>query len=297
MNDQPTNPMARGGRDPFVSSRTALWAFLGVLGLTVLLGLAFILDLVQDERLLGTSGVVAAGCLATLVAAFVADQGRFLRWMHVGMAVGWCGVACWIGLIWLSPAISWEQEEVIARVAGGFSVPATAIVFVGMTMFPRARGTGVLLARWSTATLVAFWASFGEFAIVLPDAADVIIDLVLGQQWFARMVGASAVLVAAGTVAQPVLIRLGRSTEGTEGAIRGRRTPVACRCPRCAAECALDANVDAACAACGLRIRVELEEPRCACGYLLYGLESPGCPECGSPVPESARWRPARTAP
>jgi hypothetical protein len=105
------------------------------------------------------------------------------------------------------------------------------------------------------------------------------------------------VLVAAGTVAQPVLIRLGRSTEGTEGAIRGRRTPVACRCPRCAAECALDANVDAACAACGLRIRVELEEPRCACGYLLYGLESPGCPECGSPVPESARWRPARTAP
>lgn len=297
MNDQPTNPMARGGRDPFVSSRTALWAFLGVLGLTVLLGLAFILDVVQDERLLGTSGVVAAGCLATLVAAFVADQGRFLRWMHVGMALGWCGVAVWIVLIWLSQSISWQQASVVARVAGGFCIPAAAIVFVGMTMFPRAGGTWVRLARWSTATLVAFWASFGEFAIVLPDAADVIIDLVLGQRWFARMVGASAVLVAAGTVAQPVLIRLGRSTEGTEGAIRGRRTPVACRCPRCAAECALDANVDAACAACGLRIRVELEEPRCACGYLLYGLESPGCPECGSPVPESARWRPARTAP
>ena len=297
MNDPASVTMARGGRDPFVSSRTALWAFLGVLGLTVLLGLAFILDVVQDERLLGTSGVVAAGCLATLVAAFVADQGRFVRWMHVGMAVGWCGVACWIGLIWLSQAIGWQQASVVARVAGGFCVPAAAIVFVGMTMFPRAGGTWVRLARWSTASLVAFWASFGEFAIVLPDAADVIIDLVIGQQWFARMVGASAVLVAAGTVAQPVLIRLGRSTEGTEGAIRGRRTPVTCRCPRCAAECALDANVDAACAACGLRIRVELEEPRCGCGYLLYGLESIGCPECGAPVPESARWRPAPTAP
>lgn len=297
MSDPATVTMARGGRDPFVSSRTALWAFLGVLGLTVLLGLAFILDVVQDERLLGTSGVVAAGCLATLVAAFVADQGRFLRWMHVGMAVGWCGVTVWIVLIWLSQSISWQQASVVARVAGGFCIPAAAIVFVGMTMFPRAGGTWVRLARWSTATLVAFWASFGEFAIVLPDAADVIIDLVLGQRWFARMVGASAVLVAAGTVAQPVLIRLGRSTEGAEGAIRGRRTPVTCRCPRCAAECALDANVDAACAACGLRIRVELEEPRCRCGYLLYGLESPGCPECGAPVPESARWRPARTAP
>ena len=297
MNDPASVPMARGGRDPIVSSRTALWAFLSVLGLTVVLGLAFILDVVQDERLLGTSGVVAAGCLATLVAAFVADQGRFVRWMHVGMAVGWCGVACAIGLIWLSAALPTEFELRVARVAGGFCVPAAAIVFVGMTMFPRARGTWVLLARWSTASLVVFWACFGEFAIVLPQVAEDIVQLVVGEQWFARSVGASAVLVAAGTVAQPVLIRLGRSTEGAEGAIRGRRTPVTCRCPRCAAECALDANVDAACAACGLRIRVELEEPRCRCGYLLYGLESPGCPECGAPVPESARWRPARTAP
>ena len=296
MNEQAPTPMARGGRDPLVSSRTALWAFLGVLALTVLLGLAFILDLVQDERLLGTSGVVAAGCLATLVAAFVADQGRFVRRMHVGMAVGWCGVACWIGMIWLAPAVSLRQEILFARVAGGFCVPAAAIVFVGMTMFPRARGTGVLVARWSTASLVVFWACFGEFAIVLPQVAEDIVQLIVGERWFARSVGASAVLVAAGTVAQPVLIRLGRSTEGAEGAIRGRRTPVTCRCPRCAAECVLDANVDAACAACGLRIRVELEEPRCTCGYLLFGLESSGCPECGAPVPESARWRPSRPA-
>ena len=292
MSDHAPSPMARGGRDPLVSSRTALWAFLGVLAVTVLLGLAFILDLVQDERLLGTSGVVAAGCLATLVAAFVADQGRFVRWMHAGMALGWCGVACWVGMIWLAPALPWQQEWVVARVAGGFCVPAAAIVFVGMTMFPRARGTGVLVARWSTASLAVFWAAFGEFSLAFPEVAESIVDSLVGSQWFARSVGASAVVIAAGTVAQPVLVRLGRSAEGAEGAIRGRRTPVACRCPRCGGDCALDANVDASCASCGLRIRVELEEPRCACGYLLFGLESAGCPECGAPVPESARWRP-----
>jgi hypothetical protein len=286
--------VGRGGRDPIVGSRIALRAFLGVLGFTVLLGLAFILDLVQDSRLLATSGVVAAGCLATLVAAFVADQGRFVRWMHLGMALGWCGVACWVLLIWMSVAIPWQYEEVMARVAGAFSVPAAAIVFVGMTVFPRARGGWVLASRRATASLVVFWAAFGEFALAMPGLAEAVVDMLFGGQWFGRCVGASAVIIAAGTVAQPVLIRLGRSTEGAESAIRGRRTPVSCRCPRCDAACTVDANVDASCASCGLRIRVELEEPRCACGYLLFGLESPGCPECGAPVPESARWRPAR---
>ena len=296
MNVPDHAPLGRGGRDPVVGSRIALRAFLGVLAFTVLLGLAYILDLVQDERLLATSCVVAAGCLATLVAAFVADQGRFVRGMHAGMAIGWCGVACWVLLIWMSAAIPWPYEEVVARVAGAFSVPAGAIVFVGMTMFPRARGSWVLAARWATASLVVFWAAFGEFALATPELAEAVVETLVGEQGFLRCVGASAVIIAAGTVAQPVLIRLGRSTEGAESAIRGRRTSVSCSCPRCGAACAVDANVDASCAACGLRIRVELEEPRCACGYLLFGLESPGCPECGAPVPESARWRRARPA-
>ncbi|MBU3683279.1 MAG: hypothetical protein FGM39_04580 [Phycisphaerales bacterium] len=297
MNGPDPPSLGRGGRDPIVGSRIALRAFLGVLGFTVLLGLAFILDLVQDERLLMTSGAVAAGCLATLVAAFVADQGRFVRWMHVGMALGWCGIALLLALIWLSRGLPNEMEEFVGRLSGAFCVPAAAIVFVGMTTFPRARGTGVLVARWATASLVVFWAAFGEFALVTPELAEAVAETLLGWQWFGRCVGASAVIVAAGTVAQPVLIRLGRSTEGAESAIRGRRTPVACRCPRCGAACAVEANVDASCASCGLRIRIELEEPRCACGYLLFGLESPGCPECGAPVPESARWqRPADAA-
>ena len=297
MNDPVPSSLGRSGRDPIVGSRIALRAFLAVLAFTVLLGLAFILDLVQDERLLMTSGAVAAGCLATLVAAFVADQGRFVRWMHLGMVLGWCGIAVLLALIWLSGGLSRGAEEIVARASGAFCVPAAAIVFVGMTMFPRARGTGVLVARWATASLAVFWAAFGEFTLAMPDVAANFVNAFIGDQWFGRCVGASAVIVAAGTVAQPVLIRLGRSTEGAESAIRGRRTPVSCRCPRCGAASTVDANVDASCAACGLRIRVELEEPRCACGYLLFGLESPGCPECGAPVPEAARWRrPAATA-
>jgi rRNA maturation protein Nop10 len=35
---------------------------------------------------------------------------------------------------------------------------------------------------------------------------------------------------------------------------------------------------------------VEVEEPRCACGYLLYQLAGDTCPECGRAVAAEDRW-------
>lgn len=51
-------------------------------------------------------------------------------------------------------------------------------------------------------------------------------------------------------------------------------------CPRCGR--AQDfVNGHGACAHCGLRVWLDIHEPRCACGYLLYDLPSDTCPECG----------------
>jgi hypothetical protein len=37
------------------------------------------------------------------------------------------------------------------------------------------------------------------------------------------------------------------------------------------------------CTACGLKLRIEIEEPRCAkCDYLLWQLPQRRCPECGT---------------
>ncbi|MFG0251941.1 MAG: hypothetical protein ACF8NJ_03610, partial [Phycisphaerales bacterium JB038] len=44
------------------------------------------------------------------------------------------------------------------------------------------------------------------------------------------------------------------------------------------------------CQSCGLRIYLEVEEPRCACGYLLYQLQGDRCPECGRLIPWKDRW-------
>lgn len=281
----------RGGRDRVASSRPALLAFLAAIGLCVLLGLLFIADAVTDERYLFTSGMVAAACLLTFVAALVADFGRFRAWMRAGMAVTWVAAGTWCFLLWAATAGPRGFEPAF-RFAGAATIVAAWCAIAGVTLAPRSRGTAVLAARWTTFALVTWWAAFGIFAIVAERAAEFVVEGVFGVDAFVRILGGSAVIAAAGFVAQPVLIKLGRVDAGSgEGALRGRRTRVAIACPRCGGPCDLEANADAACPSCRLAIRVEFEEPRCACGYLLHGLAAPECPECGAGVPESKRWR------
>jgi hypothetical protein len=55
-------------------------------------------------------------------------------------------------------------------------------------------------------------------------------------------------------------------------------------CPRCRKKHTLPLG-QTACPTCELRIHTRIEEPRCPnCGYLLYGLKSDRCPECGTQV-------------
>ncbi len=60
-------------------------------------------------------------------------------------------------------------------------------------------------------------------------------------------------------------------------------------CPRCRSTQSLLPG-PRECTACGLRITIDVEEPRCACGYLLHQLVSEQCPECGRVVAERDRW-------
>ena len=291
-----TEPIIRTGRDSIVSSRMALRAFLVLVAGSAMLGLLYILDVVQDTRLIASGATLAVGCLATLVAALVADHGRFPRAMRASTVVGWVGVAVWLFMIWFESAFDWRDREVIARIGGAFTLCAVWGIFSGVTLAPRSSGSAVVAVRWTVFGLSTFWAAFGEFALAQPDVAEWILDTLIGQQWSGRIIGASAVMVGAGSLAQPVMLRLAASKED-EGAIRGRRARVSLGCPRCGAACALDTNTDGACPACKLSIRVEVDEPRCSCGFLLYGLDSPACPECGAMIPEALRWRAAAVTP
>lgn len=282
-------PIIRTGRDSIVSSRVALRAFLAVVAVSAVLGLLVIMNVVTDTRFLATSAIVAVGCMATFVCALVADHGRFSRWMRSATVVGWLGVLVWLFLVWFEAALGSKGMEITARIAGALSLYAAWSIFSAVTLAPRGGGTITAIIRWSVFVLASWWSAVGEFGLVEPDIAEVVVNTI-GEQWFFRIVAASAVVIGAGTLAQPVLIRIAGAAP-QESAIRGRRAKVALGCPRCGTRCELETNTDAKCAACQLAIRVEVDEPRCACGYLLFGLETSTCPECGAAVPESLHWK------
>ena len=282
-------PIIRTGRDSIVSSRVALRAFLAVVAVSAVLGLLVIMNVVTDKRFLATSAIVAVGCMATFVCALVADHGRFSRWMRSATVVGWLGVLVWLFLVWFEAALGSKGMEITARIAGALSLYAVWSIFSAVTLAPRGGGTITALIRWSVFVLAAWWSAVGEFGLVEPDIAEMVVNAI-GEQWFFRIVAASAVVIGAGTLAQPVLIRIAGAAP-QESAIRGRRAKVALGCPRCGTQCELETNTDAKCAACQLAIRVEVDEPRCVCGYLLFGLETATCPECGAAVPESLHWK------
>jgi hypothetical protein len=282
-------PIIRTGRDSIVSSRVALRAFLTVVAVSAVLGLLVIMNLVTDTRFLATSAIVAVGCMATFVCALVADHGRFARWMRSATIVGWLSVLVWLFMVWFEAALGSNGMEVTSRIAGALSLYAVWSIFSAVTLAPRGGGTMTAIVRWSVFGLATGWSAITEFAIVEPDVAEMVVNAI-GEQWVGRIVAASAVVIGAGTLAQPVLIRIAGAAP-QESAIRGRRAKVALGCPRCGMRCELETNTDAKCAACQLAIRVEVDEPRCACGYLLFGLETSTCPECGAAVPENLHWK------
>lgn len=52
------------------------------------------------------------------------------------------------------------------------------------------------------------------------------------------------------------------------------------KCPRCGADQTLKPGTRA-CGGCHTVLLIEIQEPRCECGYLLYQLHGNTCPECG----------------
>jgi MFS family permease len=97
-----------------------------------------------------------------------------------------------------------------------------------------------------------------------------------------RSTAAVAILASCGTMALAVLARLNRRVDYEP--LPREMLNITLVCPNCRKKQSLKLG-GAACRACGLRIEVRIEEPRCTeCGYLLYMLTSDQCPECGAPI-------------
>ncbi len=160
-------------------------------------------------------------------------------------------------------------------------VTAIILPIIGLLTLPRLTMT---IAR---ATRIITFLSLCIAAAIINAVFWDLLDFT-GDDLIIRSAGIASVLAAAGIICTPILYKV-QSIRRDEGELRP--IPLRLTCPRCAREIAVKQG-PSKCPHCALRFTIKIEEPRCACGYPLYGLESDKCPECGRHIPESDRWIP-----
>lgn len=232
------------------------------------------------EPLLATTGALIL-CFGT-IAACTAVLRRAPRWggpmslLAIVLAVA--GTALLICLAWAESAITVTTEEFIAKAGTTLVGLAIAIAHTGVFRLVPARSRLVAATKWTTtagmwtllaAVMVVAWWGEALFRIDFATAIAIIIGMLT--------VG---VLVIAGTIVAPLAALSQANKAGRASESIARDAKLRLECPRCGRRQLLRTG-HVRCQGCGVGLFIELEEPRCECGYLLYRLQGDTCPECG----------------
>lgn len=216
-------------------------------------------------RAAATTGTLLAGYILSVPGADLFE--RRVRRPLSGVALGVCAAAwlMWCVCIWAEDA----ENEAFLKATLVASVVAFALAHTCLLV--RVPGGGVLGGLLS-GTMSCLWLLAALVSgLIITEADD--------EFWF-RLMGALGVLSASGSLALLILAKLRQV--GRRAALQTTAARVELHCPRCTAAQTVDAGASA-CAACGLKFRIEIEEPRCAkCGYVLWQLPTRRCPECGT---------------
>ncbi len=173
----------------------------------------------------------------------------------------------------------------VGRSGGTFSVGATGAALVGLLSLPRFDWRPPNVVRWTTVGVSVALAVHIVFMLWWYDWIERYID----DEILARGMGVLGILVACGSVVTPILWKVQAMRRAGPSDAGRLKVGVAVECPRCHTKQSLMTG-SARCAACGLRITIEVEGPRCACGHLVDRLDGDRCPGCGREIPEADRW-------
>jgi hypothetical protein len=263
--------------------RFFLLAFLLLIGMAVLGGIAALIlptPRVSDE-IIGTVVLAGLYSLGGLIAATVARSKR--RLLSICLVTAGVSMTGFLAGIWLDGSIGWKATDWIMRISGSLVFPAIAMVH-HMIFAPMSFRSGFARVNLRVALISA------------PLVAGILASLILLDEWYwlgelaVRIVGIAGIVASGSSVAAGVLWFLERRPEQDEPGLLGAGVPVELVCPRCGSMIRGRSNRECRCEGCRLKVRVEVEEPRCACGYLLYQLVGDVCPECGRAVGAEDRW-------
>ena len=250
----------------------ALRSALVVLALLSLLGATL---LFRDQGMDWDWGIsiLVAWWMTIVVAAagtvFAAGRLRVL----MGIAI-FCGVTL-TGLLYSGVEGDWPF-------LWGLWFGAVGLVQIGLLSLLDIRASRVArLVRVATVVTVSVLAV--GFFIEASDAVELESPYV---DWFQRLLIFASMVNAAGTFAIYLLAAIASQQRPAAESLPPT-VALSAACPRCKAANTFPAG-RSECQSCGLRVTLDIEEPRCPCGYLLYKLDSPNCPECGRLVRRNA---------
>lgn len=270
-----------------MTTRTAfLWIMIVSFAVTALVGIVVILlpDMIgPDEEVLVTALLLGLYSLPPLACSIVIGRGRLVPFMWIGVVAAPIAWLMWMPLVWGSP-YSWtflgiDWSEFLFKVGFPATFIALWITHYGLLDLLRLDHHIHRLVRTGSRWCAGLITWIGIFAIWFE----------WEEEWLARLIGVLAILVSCGSVITPILALLEFIKRRTTGDTVPARIAIDVRCPRCQTMQTMKAGANT-CTNCKLRMQIEVEEPRCACGYLLYQLHGDHCPECGRAIPEDQRW-------
>ena len=222
-----------------------------------------------EERILGSTAAVGGASIFGMAAAIPWER---RRWHPIGpIAIG--AIAVSLGMIIFAIWVDWYwwRHKWFFNLMTVAIVTAVALPHIGLMSLARLKRSYEWI-RTGTVAVIAMLGGLIMFVIVV----DVDDDFLF------RVMGMLGIGDACGTIAVPILHRV--SAIRTREAIRTTELVLSLTCPRCSKTQTLPVGRPR-CGGCGLQFSIEIEEENCKrCGYVLYGITSAVCPECGEPV-------------